>query len=105
MASRFAADLTFWTPGARRTETAAVLSAATHPDDWQSVTWGTSTTGPLTAAFVAKRVRTPTGRGERWWLCERSADDVRKYDLLNLAPTATLLALVTLARGGRTMSS
>ncbi len=91
-------DLTFWTPGARRTETAAVISAAAHPADWQSVTWGTSTTGPLTASCVAVRVRTPKGRGERWWLCERTVDDARQYYLLNLAPTAPLADLVALAR-------
>lgn len=33
--------LTFWTPGARRTDTAAVIAAATLPDEWQTVTWGT----------------------------------------------------------------
>jgi SRSO17 transposase len=91
-------DAVFWTPGARRTDTAAVLSAGPPPAAWQTVTWGTSTTGPLTAAFVALRVRAPKGRGERWLLCERSAEDVRKYYLLNLDPTATVTELVTLAR-------
>jgi SRSO17 transposase len=92
--------LTFWTPGARRTHTAAAIAAAAHPDAWQIVTWGTGTSGALTAAaaFCAVRVRAGKGRGDRWLLCERSADDVRKYYLLNLAPTASLKALVTLAR-------
>jgi len=90
--------LTFWTPGARRTHTAAEIAAVAHPDAWHTVTWGTGTTGALTAAFCAVRVRPSKGRGDRWLLCERSADDVRKYYLLNLAPTAALKALVTLAR-------
>jgi SRSO17 transposase len=90
--------VTFGTPGARRTATAAVIAAAAHSDAWQTVAWGTGTTGVLTASFYAVRVRAPKGRGEWWLLCERSADDVRKYYLLNLAPTASLKALVTLAR-------
>ena len=91
-------DATFWIAGARRTKTAKVIGAAVPADAWQSVTWGTRTTGPLTAAFAAVRVRAPKGRGERWLLCERSLDDVRKYYLLNLAPTAGLRDLVALAR-------
>ena len=63
-----------------------------------AVTWGTSTTGTLTASFVALRVRARKGRGDRWLLCERAGDDTRKYYLLNLAPTATQTDLVTLAR-------
>jgi SRSO17 transposase len=62
------------------------------------VTWGTGTTGPLTASFYAVRVRARKNHAERWLLCERSADDVRKFYLLNLAPTATLKEMVTLAR-------
>jgi SRSO17 transposase len=89
---------TFEPTGAGLTATAAVIADAAGPDDWHTVTWGAGTTGALTAAFVAARVRAPRGRGERWLLCERSADDVRKYYLLNLAPTASLKALVTLAR-------
>lgn len=89
--------LTFWTAGARRTATAAVIAAAAFPDDWHAVTWGTGTKQPLTADFYAVRVRAPKGRGDRWLLCERSGDE-RKYYLLNLAPTATLGDLVTLAR-------
>ena len=91
-------DVTFTTVGATRLRTAAVIGAATAADAWQSVTWGISTTGPLTAAFVALRVRARKGRGDRWLLCERAGDDTRKYYLLNLAPTATLTDLVTLAR-------
>ena len=89
---------TFEPTGAGLTATAAVIADAAGPDDWHTVTWGAGTTGALTASFVAARVRAPRGRGERWLLCERSADDVRKYYLLNLAPTASLKALVTLAR-------
>jgi SRSO17 transposase len=89
---------TFEPAGARLTATAAVIADAAAPDDWHTVTWGAGTTGALTASFAALRVRAPRGRGERWLLCERSADDVQKYYLLNLAPTASLKALVTLAR-------
>lgn len=90
--------LTFWTPGARRTDTAAVIAAATRPTEWQAVTWGTGTSGALTASFYAVRVRTPKGRGERWLLCERSTDDIRKYYLLNLSATVALRDLVAMAR-------
>ena len=62
------------------------------------MTWGAGTTGALTAAFYAVSVRALKSRGDRWLLCERSADDVSKYYLLNLASTASLKALVTLAR-------
>lgn len=89
---------TFELTGAGLTATAAAIADAAGPDNWQTVTWGTGTTGALTASFVAVRVRAPTGRGERWLLCEHAADDVRKYYLLNLAPTASLKALVRLAR-------
>jgi len=38
-------------------------------------------------------------RGERWPLCERAlGTDERKYYLLNLDPTASLLELVTVVR-------
>lgn len=40
----------------------------------------------------------PTGRGDRWLLCERSATDVRNYYLLKLPATPPLEDLVTLAR-------
>jgi len=90
-------DGTFWTQGARRTKTAKQIGAAARTDAWRSVTWGPAT-GPLTAAFYAVRVRAPRGRGERWLLCEQSAEAVWKYYLLNLDPTASLTALVALAR-------
>ena len=89
---------TFGTPGARLTATAAVIAAAAPLNHWHTVTWGAGTTGALTAAFYAVRVRAVKGRGDRWLLCERSADDLQKYYLLNLAATASLKALVTLAR-------
>jgi SRSO17 transposase len=73
--------------------------ATSAPDDvWETVTWGASTAGPLTARFCALRVRPPTGRGDRWLLCERSATDVRKYYLLHLPATTPLVDLVALAR-------
>src|SRR5450759_3287931 len=57
--------VTFWTAGARRTATAAGISAAAHPDAWHTVTWGAGTTGALTASFYAVRVRASKGRGDR----------------------------------------
>jgi len=89
---------TFALTGAGLTATATAIADGAGPDHWQTVTWGTGTTGALTASFVAVRVRAPKGRGERWLLCEHAADGVRKYYLLNLAPTASLTALVRLAR-------
>ena len=78
--------------------TATALAASAPDAAWASVTWGTGTAGPLTAQFVALRVRPAKGRGERWLLCERSAADARKYYLLHLPPTTPLVALVALAR-------
>jgi len=77
----------------------ATALATSAPDEaWETVTWGAGTAGPLTARFCALRVRPPTGRGERWLLCERSATDVRKYYLLHLPATTPLVDLVALAR-------
>jgi SRSO17 transposase len=89
-------DATFAAEG--RTDTAAVIAAATLPEDWQTVTWGTDSPRPLTAAFYAVRARAPKGRGDRWLLCERVAPDEHKYYLLNLDSTASLQDLVALAR-------
>ena len=80
-----------------RADTARVIALATPAADWQTVTWGPKTT-PLTGTFFATRVRAPTGRGPRWLLCERVADEDFKFYLLNLGADATLVALVTLAR-------
>ena len=91
--------LTMWTPGARRTRTAAEIAAAIPDTAWQRVTWATGTKGPLAARFAALRIRPAKSRGERWLLCERSlVDDERKYYVLNLDATASLTDLVTLAR-------
>jgi len=80
------------------THAASALAASAPADTWESVTWGTGTNGPLTARFVALRVRPAKGRGERWLLCERSATDERKYYLLHLPPHTPLIELVALAR-------
>lgn len=90
-------DGTFWTAGPRRTHTAKQIGAAARTAAWQPVSWGPAT-NPSTAAFYAVRVRAPHGRGERWLLCEQSPEAVWKYYLLNLDPTASLTALVALAR-------
>ncbi len=91
--------LSLWTAEAGRPHTAAAIADAIPAPEWEAVTWGTGTKGALTAHFFAVRVRPTKSRGDRWWLCERSArDDIRKYYLLNLDATATLHELVALAR-------
>ena len=80
------------------TQSAMALADSAPDDAWEAVTWGTGTAGPLTARFVALRVRPVKGRGDRWLLCERSGTDERKYYLLHLPPTTPLVDLVALAR-------
>lgn len=88
-----------WVPGATASCSLEAMGHAVPESAWQVVTWGHGTKGPLTARFVARRVRLRHGRGERWVLFERSvADDERKYYVLNLDPTASLPTLVRLAR-------
>lgn len=89
---------TFWIPGARHARPATAIGAAVPDTAWHSVTWGTGTSGALTADFYAVRVRASPAHAERWLLCERSADDVRKFYLLNLDGTAPLPDLVAMAR-------
>jgi SRSO17 transposase len=89
---------TFWIPGARHARPATDIGAAVPDKAWHSVTWGTGSTGALTADFHAVRVRASPAHAERWLLCERSADDVRKFYLLNLAATVPLKGLVAMAR-------
>ena len=84
--------------GVTGTHSAAALGQSAPDDAWASVTWGTGTAGPLTARFLALRVRPARGRGDRWLLCERSATDERKYYLLHLSATTALVDLVALAR-------
>jgi SRSO17 transposase len=92
-------ELVMATAEARRPYAAAALADAIPAADWQTLTWGAGTKRPLTADFLALRVRPGKSRGERWLLCERShADGARKYYLLNLDPTASLRDLVALAR-------
>ena len=91
--------VTVWTAGARRPLAVNALVTAVPEDAWQRIEWATGTKGPLAARFVAWRVRPAKSRGERWLLCERTvATDEHKYYLLNLDATASLLALVTVAR-------
>ena len=89
---------TFWIPGARHARPATAIGAAVPDTAWHSVTWGTGTSGALTADFYAVRVRASPAHAERWLLCERSADDVRKFYLLNLDGIAPLQDLVAMAR-------
>jgi SRSO17 transposase len=88
-----------WTSGGRTTQTAAGIAAHLPDGEWVRVCWADGTKGDLAARFVARRVRLAKGRGERWLLCERSlSDDERKYYVLNAPLTASLDALVRLAR-------
>ncbi len=91
-------EATFTLADVKGSHTATALAASAPADAWQSITWGTGTGGPLTADFVALRVRPAKGRGERWLLCERSVAEERKYYLLHLPPTTPLRDLVALAR-------
>jgi SRSO17 transposase len=91
-------DATFTVADVAGTFTAPALAASAPQTAWESVTWGTGTAGPLTALFVALRVRPVKGRGERWLLCERSVAEEEKYYLLHLPPTTPLRDLVALAR-------
>jgi SRSO17 transposase len=92
-------SLAMWTPRARRTRTAAEIAAPIPDHQWQRISWGEGTKGPLAARFAAVRIRPAKARGERWLLCERAlSDDERKYYLLNLDVTATLRELVTVVR-------
>jgi SRSO17 transposase len=85
--------------GARRARPAATVAQHIPARHWRRVCWGHGTKGPLAARFVALRVRPTRGRGDRWLLCERSlGKNERKYYLLNLDASASLKALVTLAR-------
>jgi SRSO17 transposase len=92
-------ELAVWGQGARQSRRVADMARRIPEREWQRVCWGMGTKGPLAARFVARRVRTTHGRGDRWLLCERSlTDDERKYYLLNLDATAALDDLVRLAR-------
>jgi SRSO17 transposase len=91
--------VTLWTAEAQAAHAAAVLADAIPADQWQPVTWGQGTKGPLTGHFLSLRVRPTRARGERWLLCEQAPDGTdRKYYLLNLDADATLHDLVTIAR-------
>jgi len=91
-------ELTCAVVGVPGAQSVAAIAASAPEAAWESVTWGTGTAGPRQARFCALRVRPTEGRGDRWLLGERSASDERKYYLLHLPETATLLDLVTLAR-------
>jgi SRSO17 transposase len=91
-------EATFTLAGMPGTLPATALAASAPKTAWESVTWGDGTKGPLTADFVALRVRSTTGRGERWLLCERSATEEEKYYLLHLPAGTPLRDLVALAR-------
>ena len=92
-------DVRMRAAGRASAQTAQAIGTHIPDPEWQHVTWGHGTKGPLAARFVARRVRPTQSPGDRWLVCERSlADDARKYYLLNLDATATLQELVRLAR-------
>lgn len=91
--------VTLGTAEAQAAHAAAALADAIPAEQWQTVTWGQGTKGPLTGQFLALRVRPLRHRGERWLLCEQAPDGTdRKYYLLNLDADAPLADLVALAR-------
>lgn len=91
--------LTMTVVGRSGTQTAAAIAAQLPPEAWHRVTWAAGTKAPLVGRFAAVRVRPAKSRGERWLLCQRAlTGEEAKYYLLNLDPTATLHALVTVAR-------
>ena len=91
-------EAVFTVPDVAGAASAIALADSAPADVWETITWGAGTAGPLTAQFLALRVRPTAGRGDRWLLCERSATDVRKYYLLHLPATTPLVDLVALAR-------
>jgi len=91
-------EAVFTVPGEVGTLSAIALADLVPHEVWETITWGTGTTGPLTARFCALRVRPPEDRGDRWLLCERSATHERKYYLVHLPATTPLVDLVALAR-------
>lgn len=91
-------EAVFTVPDVEGAASAIALADSAPADVWETITWGAGTAGPLTAQFLALRVRPTAGRGDRWLLCERSATDVRKYYLLHLPATTPLVDLVALAR-------
>jgi SRSO17 transposase len=91
--------LTMRVEGRARNQTAAAIAAQIPEAEWQQVSWGDGTKGPLVARFAAIRVRPVKSRGDRWLLCQRSlTDDDPQYYLLNHEATAPLLELVAIAR-------
>jgi hypothetical protein len=92
-------QLKAWARGATTSRPLEAMGQTLPDGAWRRVTWGHGITGPLAARFVARRVRLRHGRGDRWVLFERSlATGERKYDVLNLEPSASLKRLVRLAR-------
>jgi SRSO17 transposase len=67
---------------------------------WRRVCWAQGTKGPLAARFAALRVQPAPHSPEGWLLCERpvTSRGERKAYLLNLPASASLKALVRLAR-------
>lgn len=97
VAKRLAVTVT----GARRSYQIGRLIKRLPTASWRRVCWAPGTKGPLAARFAALRVRPTNSRAECWLLCERPLANhgERKAYLLNLPASASLKALVRLARG------
>jgi SRSO17 transposase len=87
--------------GARRSYQIGRLIKRLPTASWRRVCWTQGTKGPLAARFAALRVRPTNNRAACWLLCERPLANhcERKAYLLNLPASASLKALVRLARG------
>jgi SRSO17 transposase len=87
--------------GRRRWPIRRLLTRLPAGTRWRRVCWGHGTKGLLAARFAALRVQpTPTSPA-CWLLCERplTGRGERKAYLVQLPATASLIALVRLARG------
>jgi SRSO17 transposase len=96
-----ASRLTVHVTGARRRFKIGRVVQQLPRSAWRRVAWAQGTKGPLAGRFAVLRVR-PTVRGpECWLLAERplTIRGERKAYLLNLPASASLRALVRLARG------
>jgi SRSO17 transposase len=87
-------------------QSAQEVIEALPPEAWRTITWRRGTKGPLSAKFVAVRVRPADGpwmsRNRRlpgtevWLVCEQRANREIKYYLANHSARASLLTLARL---------
>jgi SRSO17 transposase len=95
-----ASRLTVQVTGARRRFKIGRVIKQLPRRAWRRVAWAQGTKGPLAARFAALRVRSIARGPECWLLAERplTSRGERKAYLLNLPASASLRALVRLAR-------